>query len=118
MKMNTLEDFQKIAAKLVAVGAEVTLKEDANVNPEELKATYLIAAHKVGQYEREVKALKLSKIDGKHFSLILDTFSFTFRALIAASKGNMTQSKIFMLQANKKLADYELRRAKRTSRGG
>lgn len=109
--MNTTIDVLKIIEGVSTVGAYVTSKEDGDVSAEELKEAYINAATKVSQAERELKALKLSKEDSKHLSLIRDAFRVTRRSLIVASNGNMTQAKILMLHAKSKVSEYALRKA-------
>ncbi|MGE6487755.1 hypothetical protein [Paenisporosarcina sp. NPDC076898] len=110
--MNTTNDILRIIGDLGTVGAYVASKEEDNVTAEELKEAYINAANKVSQAERELKALKLSKEDGKHLSLIRDAFQLTRKALIAASQGNGRQAEILILQAKTKVPEYELRKAK------
>lgn len=110
--MNTTNDVLRIIGDLETVGMYVTSKEDGDVSASEMKEAYLNAATKVSQAEREMKALKLSKEDGKHLSLIFDAFRLTKKALIAASQGNGRQAKILMLRAQTKIPEYELRKAK------
>ena len=111
--MNNGNDILRIIGELETVGMYVTSKEDGeNVSAAELKEAYLNAANKVSQAERELKALRLSKEDGKHLSLIFDSFRLTKKALITASEGNGRQAKILMLRAQTKIPEYELRKAK------
>lgn len=110
--MNNGNDITRIIGYLETIGAYVSSQEDANLSHEELKQAYLNAASKVQQYERELKALKLSRTDGLHLSLIRDAFRFTRKSLIAASKGNMTQAKLLMFKANTKPTEYAYKKAK------
>jgi hypothetical protein len=111
--LNNGNDVLRIIGDLETVGMYVSSKEDGeNVSAAELKEAYLNAATKVSLAERELKALRISKEDGKHLSLIFDAFRLTKKALIAASEGNGRQAKILMLRAKSKIPEYELRKTK------
>lgn len=114
--MNSAKDIIQIVKDIETVGMYVSSKEEGNVSASELKEAYENGAKKVAQAERELKALKLSKEDGKHLSLILDAIRLTRKSLIAASKGNGSQAKILMLQAKTKIPEYALRKAKSNRR--
>lgn len=114
--MNTEKDILKIIGDVETVAMYVTSKEEGNVTPEELKEAYINASNKVGQAERELRALKLSRSDSKHLSWIRNGLKLTHKALIAASEGKGSLSKIFMSQANTKIAEYSHRKLKSNRR--
>ncbi|QUG41310.1 hypothetical protein KD050_18855 [Psychrobacillus sp. INOP01] len=110
--MNTRKDILKIIGDLETVAMYVTTKEEGNLKPEKLKEAYINASNKVAQAERELKALNLSRGDSKHLSWVRDGLKLTRKALIAASEGKGSLAKIFMSQANTKIAEYSLRKIK------
>lgn len=110
--MNNAQDIARVIGDLETVGMYVTSKEVGNVSAEELREAYLNAAKKTEQAERELRALKLSKDDAKHLSLVRDAIRLTRRSLIAASEGKGAQAKVLILQASKKSAEYAFRKAK------
>lgn len=111
--MNTAKDIFKIIGDLETVALYVTTKEEGNVKPSELQEVYINASKEVAQAERELKALKLPRDEGKHLSWIRDGLKLTRKALIAASEGNGSLSKVFMSQASVKIAEYSHRKIKR-----
>jgi len=114
--MSTAKDILKIIGDVETVAMYVTSKEEGNVNPRELQEAYINASNKVAQAERELKALNLSRDDSKHLFWVRDGLKLTRKALIEMSKGNGSLAKIFMSQANTKIAEYSHRKLKSNRR--